>query len=143
MTKLFRSPRRLLVLGSWIAGGALAVALWPAESQQAAPTENKGVKIDQFATIDLGPEIDGMQGRELRLRRVTIEPGGIIGEHSHKDRPAVARIVQGTLTEHRAGGYVKDHPEGNNISVGKDVTHWEENKGSKPTVLIVGDIAKK
>ena len=143
MTKPFRSPRHLFVLASWIAGGALAVALWPAEGQQAVPTENKGVKIEVLTTVDLGPEIDGMQGRELRLRRVTIEPGGIIGEHSHKDRPAVARVVQGTLTEHRSGGYVKNHPEGDNVSVGKDVTHWEENKGSKPTVLIVGDIAKK
>jgi quercetin dioxygenase-like cupin family protein len=134
--------KRLFLLTAWLAGWGLIVGLWPASGQQAPPTENKGVKIDALATIDLGPEIDGMQGRQLRLRLVTVEPGGVIAVHSHKDRPAVARVLQGTLTEHREGGVTKEHTEGESVAAGKDITHWEENKGTKPIVLIVGDIFK-
>ena len=32
-----------------------------------------------LSTTDLGPEIEGMAGRQLRMRMVTIEPGGVIG----------------------------------------------------------------
>jgi quercetin dioxygenase-like cupin family protein len=134
--------QRLLILTAWLAGWWLIVGLWPASGQQAPPTENKGVKIGSLATIDLGPEIDGMQGRQLRLRLVTVEPGGVIAVHSHKDRPAVVRVLQGTLTEHREGGGGKEYKEGESWSEGKETTHWAENKGTKPTVLIVGDIFK-
>ena len=134
--------KRLFLLTAWLAGWWLLVGLGPASAQQAPPTENKGVKMDALATIDLGPEIDGMQGRQLRLRLVTVDPGGVIALHSHKDRPAVVRVLQGTLTEHREGGGGKEYTEGESWSEGKETTHWAENKGTKPTVLIVGDIFK-
>ncbi len=136
------NAKRLFILTAWLVGWWLIVGLWPVSGQQAPPTENKGVKIDALATIDLGPEIDGMQGRQLRLRLLTVEPGGMIAVHSHKDRPAVARVLQGTLTEYREGGVTKEHAEGESVAAGKDTTHWEENRGTKPAVLIVGDIFK-
>jgi quercetin dioxygenase-like cupin family protein len=134
--------KRLVILTAWLAGWGLIVGLWPASGQQAPPTENKGVKIDALATLDLGPEIDGMQGRQLRLRLITMEPGGMIALHSHKDRPAVVRVLQGTVTEHPERGSAQEHKEGESWSEGKEITHWAENKGTKPTVLIVGDIFK-
>ncbi len=39
--------------------------------EQAAP-ETKGVTVKLLATVDLGPEIEGMAGRQLRMRLVTI-----------------------------------------------------------------------
>ena len=134
--------KRLFILMAALVGGWLLVGLWSASGQQAPPTENKGVKSDVLATIDLGPEIDGMQGRQLRLRLVTTEPGGVNAIHSHKDRPAVARVLQGTLTEHREGGGGKEYKAGESWSEGKETTHWAENKGTQPTVIIVGDIVK-
>jgi hypothetical protein len=41
-------------------------------NEQAAP-ETKGVTVKLLATVDLGPEIEGMAGRRLRMRMVTIE----------------------------------------------------------------------
>ena len=41
-------------------------------TEQAAP-ESKGVTVKQLASIDLGPEIEGMAGRQLRMRIVTLE----------------------------------------------------------------------
>ena len=46
--------------------------------EQRAP-ETKGVTVKLLATVDLGPEIAGMAGRQLRMRMVTIEPGGVLG----------------------------------------------------------------
>jgi hypothetical protein len=52
-------------------------------NQQAAP-ETNGVTAELLATVDLGPEIEGMAGRQLRMRMVTIEPGGVFGPlHDH------------------------------------------------------------
>jgi hypothetical protein len=36
-------------------------------NEQAAP-ETKGVTAELLATVDLGPEIEGMAGRQLRMR---------------------------------------------------------------------------
>ena len=35
--------------------------------------ETKGVKVKLLATVDLGPEIEGMAGCQPRMRMVTIE----------------------------------------------------------------------
>src|SRR6266496_853461 len=72
-------------------------------NEQVAP-ETKGVTVKLLATVDLGPEIEGMAGRQLRMRMVTIEPGGVFGPiHDHKDRPGMVYILQGTITDHRDG----------------------------------------
>ena len=72
-------------------------------SGQVAP-ETKGVTAEVLATVDLGHEIEGMAGRELRMRMVTIEPGGVFGPiHDDVDRPGIVYILQGTITDHRNG----------------------------------------
>ena len=45
--------------------------------EQAAP-ETKGVTA-ALLNVNLGPEMEGMAGRQLRMRMVTIEPGGVFG----------------------------------------------------------------
>jgi mannose-6-phosphate isomerase-like protein (cupin superfamily) len=71
---------------------------WIAYAQQEPPKTHKGFKTLKTQIVDLEPEIEGMQGRQLRLRLLTIEPGGHIGVHSHKDRPAVTYFIEGTDT---------------------------------------------
>lgn len=135
--------KRFFKLAVWPVGFALVVGLGTAVSQQAPPTENKGLKAPVVASLDLGPEIDGMQGRQLRMRLLTLEPGGVIAVHPHKDRPTVVRVLQGTLTELREGGYVKEYREGDSWAEGKTTTHWSENRGTKPVVFIVVDILRQ
>ena len=64
---------------------ALAIGLsfggYVATAQDTVPKDNKGFKTAKSQIVDLGPEIDGMSGRELRMRVLTIEPGGHIGIH--------------------------------------------------------------
>jgi quercetin dioxygenase-like cupin family protein len=129
-----------------VGSGALAIALafgvGVAVGQQNPPTENKGLTVSAPTTLDLGQEIDSTEGRQLRLRLVTLEPGGVVGIHSHKGRPGVAYVLQGTLTESREGGTVKQRQPGESWSEGKDTTHWAENKGDKPVVLVAVDVFK-
>jgi hypothetical protein len=41
---------------------------------------------------------------KLRMRRVTIEPRGVLGPvHDHPDRPGTVYVLQGTVTDHRDG----------------------------------------
>ena len=121
---------------------SFAAGIGTAAAQQAAPTENKGIAIAPLAEVDLGPEIPGMQGRQLRLRMLTIEPGGVLGVHSHKDRPGGAYVLKGAVIEHR-GDVAKEHPTGDSWGEDGNVTHWVENKGATPAVLIVTDVFKK
>ena len=80
-------------------------------NEQAAP-ETKGVTVELLAALDLGPEIEGMAGRQLRMRMVTIEPGGVFGPvHDHIDRPRMVYILQGTITDHRNGVAIAESKE--------------------------------
>jgi quercetin dioxygenase-like cupin family protein len=135
---------RKQILGAAIAVAGLASAfvIGIAIGEQAAPTENKGMTVGKPTVVELGPEIDSVEGRQLRLRVITIEPGGAAAIHSHKGRPAVAYIVHGTLTEYREGGWVKEHPEGDTIAETKEVTHWAQNNGDTPTVVLAVDVFK-
>jgi len=59
-------------------GFVIVTGVVSATAQQAAPTESNGITITPLSAVDLGPEIPGMQGRQLRLRMLTIEPGGVL-----------------------------------------------------------------
>src|SRR4029079_7287613 len=104
--------------------------------------ETKGVTVNLLATVDLGPEIEGMAGRQLRMRMVTIEPGGVFGPvHNHKDRPGTVYILQGTITDHR-DGVAKDYGPGVGWPEDRNTTHWLENRGTIPAVEISVDIVR-
>ena len=102
--------------------------------------EDKGVSVKLLETIDLGPEIDGMEGHQLRMRMVTMAPGAVFGPvHDHKGRPGTVYILQGTITDHR-NGISTDYGVGVGWPEDKDTTHWLENKGTIPAVEISVDI---
>ncbi len=134
--------KRTLKLAGWFLGFALTAGVWSANGQQSPPTENKGVTVKPLVAVDLGPEIDGMAGRQLRMRMVTVEPGGVLGIHNHKDRPGTVYVLQGKITEHR-GDVVKEYGAGDTWHEDKETTHWLENKGTVPAVLIPVDIFKQ
>jgi len=105
--------------------------------------ETKGVTVKQLAALDLGPEIEGMEGRQLRMRMVTIEPGGVFGPiHDHKDRPGMVYILKGTITDHR-NGLAKEYGPGAGWPEDKNTMHWLENRGTTVAVEISVDIFKQ
>jgi quercetin dioxygenase-like cupin family protein len=111
-------------------------------NDQAAP-ETKGVAVKLLATVGLGPEIEGMAGRQLRMRMVTIEPGGVFGPiHDHKERPGIVYILQGTITDHR-NGVATDYGPGVGWPEDRNTLHWLENRGTIPAVEISVDIVRQ
>ena len=105
--------------------------------------ETKDVTVRQLAALDLGPEIEGMAGRQLIMRMVTIEPGGVLGPiHDHKDRPGIVYILQGTITDHR-NGLAKEYGPGAGWPEDKNTTHWLENRGTTVAVEISVDIFRQ
>jgi quercetin dioxygenase-like cupin family protein len=107
-----------------------------------AAHETKGVTVTLLAALDLGPEIEGMAGRQLRMRMVTIGPGGVFGPiHDHKGRPGMVYILQGTITDHR-NGVAKEYGPGVGWPEDMNTTHWLENRGTAPAVEISVDIVK-
>jgi quercetin dioxygenase-like cupin family protein len=111
-------------------------------NEQATP-ETNGVTVQLLATLDLGPEIAGMAGRHLRMRMVTIAPGGVFGPiHDHRDRPGMVYILQGTITDHR-NGVAKEYGPGVGWPEDKHTTHWLENRGTTPAVEISVDIVRQ
>ncbi|MEO8006301.1 MAG: cupin domain-containing protein [Betaproteobacteria bacterium] len=124
-----------------VSGIALAFAVGVAVGQN-APAENRGVSPSAPTSVDLSNEIDGVAGRQLRMRIITIEPGGAVAMHSHKGRPAVAYALQGTLVEHLEDGTVHEHAQGTTWTEANGISHWAENKSDQPIKVLAVDVFK-
>ena len=104
--------------------------------------ETNGVTTKLLGTVDLGPEIEGMAGRQLRMRMVTIAPGGVFGPlHDHKGRPGLVYILQGTITDHR-DGVSTDYGPGLGWPEDRNTLHWLENRGTIPAIEVSVDIVQ-
>jgi quercetin dioxygenase-like cupin family protein len=106
------------------------------------PKDNKGYTTPKTVTIDLGAEIPEMKGWQLRLRMLNIEPGGHIGLHSHKDRPAVVYFHQGTDTVANEDGTSKTFHPGDTTAEGVKTVHWHKNVGPDAVVVFTADLVK-
>ena len=110
-------------------------------NEQVAP-ETRGVTAELLATMDLGREIEGMEGRQLRMRKFTMEPGGVFGPlHAQVDRPGRVFILQGTITDVR-DGVATDYGPGVGWPEDRDTVHWLENRGTVPAIEISVDIVR-
>jgi quercetin dioxygenase-like cupin family protein len=130
----------LIGVSSAVAGGCPADKM-KADVRQPATHAAKGVTDTVLAAIDLEKEPANIKERQLRFRKLTIEPGGIVPWHSHDDRPAIIYVAEGEIVEyasncadpivHKAGDI---RPETHGTS------HWWQNLGNKTAVLFVGDV---
>src|SRR4051794_38991722 len=111
-------------------------------SDEPSALEPRGVAVELLATVDLAEEIEGMAGRHLRMRMVTMDPGGVLGPiHDHVGRPGTVYILQGTITDHR-NGVATDYGPGVGWPEDRHTTHWLENRGTIPAVEISVDIVQ-
>jgi hypothetical protein len=86
--------------------------------------ETRGVTVEVLATVDLAGEIEGLGGRELRMRMMTMEPGGVFGPlHDHVDRPGTVYVLEGTITDHR-DGVVTDYGPGGQTAYPASADSW-------------------
>ena len=96
-----------------------------------------------LGSIDLEKQPAKIKGRELRFRKLVIQPGGIVPWHSHDDRPALIYIAEGEIIEYASncGAPISTRPA---ISVPEvaGTSHWWKNLSEKPAVLFVGDVRR-
>jgi quercetin dioxygenase-like cupin family protein len=129
-----------------IACGLLSSAIllgcgWAASAED-APKDNKAYTTPKTVTIDLGSEIPTMAGWQLRLRMLKIEPNGHIGLHSHKDRPAVVYIYEGTDTVTNEDGSATTFKAGDTTAEGVKTVHWHKNVGNDNVIIFTADLVK-
>jgi quercetin dioxygenase-like cupin family protein len=112
-------------------------------SDDEATPGTSGVEVTLLGTVDLDGEIEGLAGRQLRMRMVTIEPGGTFGPtHDHRGRPGIVYILEGTITDHR-DGVATDYGPGLGWPEDRHTLHWLENRGTTTAVEVSIDIVAK
>ena len=104
--------------------------------------ETKGVTSELLVSVDLGAEVEGMAGYELRMRMFTFEPGAVFGPvHDHRGRPGVVYMLEGTITDHR-NEMATDYGPGVGWPEDRNTTHWLENRGPVRAVEVSVDIVR-
>lgn len=106
-----------------------------------APTAPVGVTDTELASIDLAKENVKLNQRRLRMRHMTIAPGGVVPLHDHADRPALIMVRSGEVYEysskcavpilHKAGEVAREYLGTKH--------HWK-NASSQPVELTIADI---
>lgn len=105
-----------------------------------AATMPSRVTDDVIASIDLGNGY-GLPGRNLRMRRLVVEPGGVVPLHSHGQRPANIYVVKGEITEYRSSCLVGiRHRAGEVVAEQGEISHWWRNNTVRRAVLISADL---
>ena len=138
---MLRPRKTAIFLASLFAFAGFAAGL--AVGQGAIPSANRGLSASPLKSLDLTSEIETVRGRPLRMRKITLQPGGVIGLHTHRDRPAVSYMLEGEVTYHQDGKPDTVVRAGDGIAEGKETTHWAENRGAVPAVWIAVDVPKE
>lgn len=106
-----------------------------------AATAPVGVVDTELAAIDLARENVKLDQRRLRLRHMTIAPGGVVPFHSHEDRPALIMVNRGEIFEYSSTCAVPIvHKAGEVAREFMGTKHWWKNTGTLTVDLTIADI---
>ncbi|AZO28946.1 MULTISPECIES: cupin domain-containing protein [Mesorhizobium] len=151
-TVALRVPLKLaLTLGLLTATAAFSVApvfAGDCPAGQAAttdiqehPSKPVGVTDTVLSAIDLSSKGEAWKGNMLRLRKLVVQPGGVVPWHEHTIRPANIIVVEGSITEYASTCKVGiEHPAGDVTAEFGHLAHWWKNNGKVPAVLYSADI---
>ena len=154
---MFMSISRGRLGRSLLLAGVIAVASLAATSAQAGECPADQKKPDAIKPVDMKPigvtdtviamiDVDQQQGikdRKFRMRKLMVEPGGVVPWHSHGERPAIIYIIEGEIDEYASNCAVPIvHKAGDVVAETKDVSHWWKNIGDKKVVLLSADLLK-
>ena len=151
LTANSRALLQSLTLALAIAGSAAIVSPanageCPADKMKANAREKVdykpvGVTDVTLGSIDLSKQPAHIEGRELRFRKLTIEPGGIVPWHSHDDRPALIYVQQGEIIEYASNCAVPIVHKAADVARETSATsHWWKNTGHNTVTLLSADV---
>jgi quercetin dioxygenase-like cupin family protein len=106
------------------------------------PTETIGIESSKLlGTMSLASEFVGTEGHMLRVREVTVLPGGQVAVHQHNSRPGAAYILEGEVVEHRNDTESPITRTKGSVALEKTGTiHWWKNESSQKAKVLVVDI---
>lgn len=108
-----------------------------------APTMPKNVTDTVIGSLDLAEQVN-FAGHDLRLRKLVVQPGGIVPLHSHEGRPALILTASGSITEYRNScARPILHKAGEVAEERNGYSHYWVNTGKVPTVLYSSDVKAK
>jgi quercetin dioxygenase-like cupin family protein len=140
---------RTLLASTLIVAGLAAPAVagdCPADKMKAGATSAvtygpKGVTDNVLSMIDLSKEKVALNGHLMRVRRLEVQPGGIVPWHSHAERPALIYVVSGEIVEHASNCAVPIvHKAGEVAREMHTTAHWWQNNGKAAVTLLSFDI---
>jgi quercetin dioxygenase-like cupin family protein len=109
--------------------------------QKPGATAPHGVTDTVIGSIDLGNEAPRLANHKFRLRRLVVQPGGVVPWHSHAERPAIIYIVSGTIIEYASTCAVPIVHRAGDVARETHLTaHWWKNNTRRPVVLLSADI---
>ena len=111
----------------------------PSAVAEDAPAKSSGLAGSLLAEMSLAPEFQATEGRIFRMRRLTLEPGGVVALHSHEHRPSLEYVIAGTATEFR-DGKTRRVTQGDVIAADHEMTHWWRNDGDETVIILAVDI---
>ena len=111
------------------------------DGQKPGPSAHKNVTDTVIASTDLGEEAPKLKDHKFRLRRLVIQPGGVVAWHSHEERPAIIYIISGTIAEYASTCAVPImHRAGDVARETHTTKHWWKNTTGQRVVLLSADI---
>src|SRR5712672_1275193 len=136
------------IAGSMVVASDAVAGECPADKMKANTREKVdykpvGASDVTLHSIDIRKQPAHIEGRELRFRKLTIEPGGIVPWHSHDDRPALIFVQQGEIVEYASNcSEPIVHKAGDLRPEVFGTSHWWKNLGKETVILYVGDVRK-
>lgn len=131
------------VYGSSATAGECPAGQMKAEARDKVEIKAQGVSDVTLGSINLEKQPANIKDRELRFRKLTIEPGGIVPWHSHDDRPALIFVQQGEIVEYASNCAEPIlHKAGDIRPEVFGTSHWWKNLGTETVILYVGDVRK-
>ena len=105
------------------------------------PTESVNISAELIGAVDLA-NVEELESKQVRVRLITIKPGGKVAVHQHDDRPGLAQILSGVAVEYR--GLKAIHHNPGSIAFEQDGdTHWWHNPYEEEVRALVVDILPK
>ncbi|QXD25286.1 cupin domain-containing protein [Opitutia bacterium ISCC 51] len=105
------------------------------------PSESINISAELIGAVDL-KTVRELEGKQARVRLITIEPGGKVAVHQHDDRPGLALILSGVAVEYRGKKAIHHRPGSVAFEQDGD-THWWHNPYEEETRALVVDILPK
>lgn len=136
----------LAIAGFACAASIVEAGSCPKDQVLTAPRDIEKVAAEGLLREVLGNvRLEGWRdlgGFLLRMRRITVAPGGFVPTHGHSDRPTIIYIIEGEIIEHNTECAVPIvHKVGESTTeFGPTYNAWWENKGDTPVVLISTDV---